>query len=253
MTIVTMKDNQPTTTSLIVAEVFGRSHNDVLKSTRALIQDMVGCISAITEGDFPPSNETNTSDYFIKTAYKDTTGRNLPMYIITEEGFALLAMGFTGKKALEFKISFLNEFKRLQEENQRLQLENTQLLEQRLDQSRQSYLELKGEMGSDLAEFYTNKLAQVETDNASLKHDVQSLKDRIATLKPSREDRHTLQAQAADATAKDMLKLLNAKAKQIRAHIKSITGWMKLNEHEYDYTLLNATEGIDAIVKHWAH
>lgn len=223
-----------TANSLVVAQYFGRRHTLVISDVEELLNNESPIVAEFA------------AKHFLKDEYKDSLGRMKPIYHMTQSGFAKLVSRWNGREAEEFMVRYIERF-------DSLAAENTQLLEQRLEQQREAYRQLKGELGSDLAEFYTNKLAQVETDNVTLKHDIQNLRDQVATLKPSKEDRHTLQAQAADATAKDMLKLLNAKAKQIRAHIKSITGWMKLNEHEYDYTLLNATEGIDAIVKHWAH
>lgn len=41
-----------------------------------------------------------TAPNFGVSEYKDSTGRNLPMYILTRDAFTLLAMGFTGKKAI---------------------------------------------------------------------------------------------------------------------------------------------------------
>ncbi|EKT3907642.1 Rha family transcriptional regulator, partial [Campylobacter coli] len=40
--------------------------------------------------------------------------RKMPMYNLTRDGFSLLAMGFTGKKALQFKIAFINAFNEME-------------------------------------------------------------------------------------------------------------------------------------------
>lgn len=44
---------------------------------------------------------------FQPTSYYDVQGREQKQYIVTRDGFTLLAMGFTGKKALEFKIQYI--------------------------------------------------------------------------------------------------------------------------------------------------
>ncbi len=91
-------NNQPTTTSKIIADTFGKPHKDVLKAVRAL---------EIPE-DFNRRN-------FSPISYQDRLGRNYPAYEITRDGFTLLAMGFTGKKAMEWKIKYIAAFNALEE------------------------------------------------------------------------------------------------------------------------------------------
>ena len=83
----------PTTTSLKVAEVFGKQHKDLLKKLQAL-----EC-----SGDFTERN-------FALSEYTDPTGRKLPMYEMTRDGWTFLVMGFTGKKAAQFKERFIAAF-----------------------------------------------------------------------------------------------------------------------------------------------
>lgn len=91
-------NNQPTTTSKIIADTFGKPHKDVLKAVRTLELPQ----------DFNRRN-------FSPTSYQDRLGRNCPAYEITRDGFTLLAMGFTGKKAMEFKIKYINAFNQMEE------------------------------------------------------------------------------------------------------------------------------------------
>lgn len=99
--LVVVVNNRPITTSRKVAEQFDKPHNDVMKSIRRLIADI---------GD-----EGKISPMFNETTYADKYGREKPMYEMTRDGFSLLAMGFTGKKALAFKLKFINEFNRMEE------------------------------------------------------------------------------------------------------------------------------------------
>jgi Rha family phage regulatory protein len=89
------------TTSLKVAEHFHKRHDDVLKAIKKLLADC-------PDKDFSLRN-------FAERTYQYSTAKNqlreAPMYTLTEEGFALLAMGFTGPKALQWKIDFLNAFR----------------------------------------------------------------------------------------------------------------------------------------------
>jgi Rha family phage regulatory protein len=66
----------------------------------------------------------------ILDSYKDSTGRVLKQYLLTQDGFTLLAMGFTGAKALEFKLMYIkafNEMKKELEDFRFLLLENKRL------------------------------------------------------------------------------------------------------------------------------
>jgi Rha family phage regulatory protein len=102
--VVKIVDGKAVTTSRKIAEVFEKKHCDVLRAIREL---------EVPE-DF---NERN----FASVEYVDQKGERRPEYLITKDGFFLLAMGFTGKKAMEFKICFINAYntmeKILKEEN----------------------------------------------------------------------------------------------------------------------------------------
>jgi Rha family phage regulatory protein len=97
--LVIITDQKAVTTSLILSNVFEKQHKNVLQSIEHL-----ECSREFTERNFAPSG------------YKDSTGRNLPMYHITRDGFIFLAMGFTGPKAARFKEAFISEFNRMEQE-----------------------------------------------------------------------------------------------------------------------------------------
>ena len=106
--LVTVENNQPVTTSLKIAEVFGKEHFHVIRDIRGLINQMKG-VSKI--GDTPMFQET--------TYIHEQNGQTYPMYYLNRDGFTLLAMGFTGKKALEFKLKYINAFNEMEKKNQR--------------------------------------------------------------------------------------------------------------------------------------
>lgn len=54
------------------------------------------------------------ADNFRLSEYTDAKGEQRKQYIITKNGFTLLAMGFTGAKALQFKIAYINAFDRME-------------------------------------------------------------------------------------------------------------------------------------------
>lgn len=96
--IVEIDDGQMFTTSLIVAEAFEKEHKDVLKAISNL-----ECSPKFNERNFAP------------VEYKDAKGEMRPAYRLTRDGFAFLAMGFTGKKAAAWKEKFLETFNAMEQ------------------------------------------------------------------------------------------------------------------------------------------
>jgi Rha family phage regulatory protein len=111
--LVHFHDQHATTTSLIVAEKFGKRHDHVLRSIEKLISDCRDLAS--TDPNFGGSKGFAEPNFGLST-YLDPTGRNLPMYEITRDGFSLLVMGFTGKEALAWKLKFIAAFNALEAE-----------------------------------------------------------------------------------------------------------------------------------------
>lgn len=97
-------NGQPFTTSRAVAERFGKRHREVLRAIQNLL---VGCPD-------PGFTERN----FALSEYTDKTGRALPEYRLTHDGFAFLAMRFTGRDAMAWQIAFLDAFNALEAELQ---------------------------------------------------------------------------------------------------------------------------------------
>jgi Rha family phage regulatory protein len=91
--LVVMVGGIPKTTSLIVAETFGKEHKHVLRDIQGL-----DC-----------SEHFNRSNFEL-VEYKDAKGESRPMYEMTRDGFTILAMGYTGKKAMQFKEIYIAAF-----------------------------------------------------------------------------------------------------------------------------------------------
>ncbi|BEK47059.1 Rha family transcriptional regulator [Campylobacter jejuni] len=102
------KDEQVFCTSLDVAKVFGKRHDDVLKAIRNILNDLreIGDLQCIR----------NFAETYRNTEIRGFRGRGkkYPYYQLTKDGFSLLAMGLTGKKALRFKIAFINAFNEME-------------------------------------------------------------------------------------------------------------------------------------------
>ena len=98
---VSLHSGRPATTSLEVAKFFSKRHDDVIRSIRNLR---------------PNCPEKFTARNFAASEYIDETGRSLPMFILYRDGFMLLVMGYTGKKALAMKLAYIEAFNRMEEE-----------------------------------------------------------------------------------------------------------------------------------------
>ncbi|EJH9580198.1 Rha family transcriptional regulator [Escherichia coli] len=94
---IAIVDGQAVTSSLAVANFFSKRHDDVLKKIRT-----VDC-----SPEFCARNFAETS---ILVHQPNGGTRKLPCYHITRDGFAFLAMGFTGKRAARFKEAYINAF-----------------------------------------------------------------------------------------------------------------------------------------------
>lgn len=102
--MVTERDGVPITTSRAVAEQFGKTHAHILRD----IQNTIAQLEETETGK--AFNQSN----FGLVEYTDGKGESRPMYLLTRDGFTLLAMGFTGAKAMQFKIAYINAFNRME-------------------------------------------------------------------------------------------------------------------------------------------
>ncbi|MFJ3114945.1 Rha family transcriptional regulator [Pseudomonas protegens] len=90
---VEARNGEAFTTSQNVADAFGKLHKDVLRKVESL-----ECSADFTERNFTPSE------------YIDASGRRLPQWGMTKDGFMFLVMGFTGKKAAAIKEGYISAF-----------------------------------------------------------------------------------------------------------------------------------------------
>ncbi|AKJ53388.1 phage protein [Campylobacter lari] len=103
-------NDQVTTTSLDIAAVFNKRHDNIIAKIET----------------FPKDSFTDLN--FKASKYTDSTGRVLPCYKITRDGFSLLVMGFTGEKAYKWKLAFINAFNEMEKRLKNLEQEQMQKL-----------------------------------------------------------------------------------------------------------------------------
>ncbi|PEH12485.1 phage regulatory protein [Lactobacillus sp. UMNPBX1] len=96
--LVIMKSQKALTTSLKVAETFGKNHRNVLRSIKNLT-----------------AQNCAVKKMFAESTYVNDRGQEQPMYYMNRDGFTLLAMGFTGRDAMRFKLEYIEAFNRMDE------------------------------------------------------------------------------------------------------------------------------------------
>ena len=99
--LVILQNEQAITTSLKVAEVFGKRHDNVMQ--------------AIEKAKIALLNFKDSEKAFIKAEYIDSTGKSNPMYYLNRDAFSFVVMGFTGEKAVEFKWKYIQAFNKMEQ------------------------------------------------------------------------------------------------------------------------------------------
>jgi len=105
MKIVFIENNQLFTDSLVVAQEFFKSHDDVLRD----IRNQIDKLNKAGEIEFSLRN-------FAESTYTNDRGRNYPKINLTEDAFAIVAMSYVTPEAMKMKVKFLNEFRRMRDE-----------------------------------------------------------------------------------------------------------------------------------------
>ncbi len=89
------ESNQPLTNSKLVAEVFEKEHKHVREAIKKLLTT---------------AENSTVHQMFSESTYLNEQNKEQPMFIMNQDGFTLLAMGFNGKKAMEFKLKYIEAF-----------------------------------------------------------------------------------------------------------------------------------------------
>lgn len=101
LSLVAVENEHAVTTSLRVAEVFGKQHKNVLRDIQNL-----DCSDDFRKLNFEPSH--------IIKQLPNNGSKKLPMYYITRDGFMFLVMGFTGKTAAKWKEAYIKAFNEME-------------------------------------------------------------------------------------------------------------------------------------------
>ena len=109
--LVIIQKDQALTTSLKVAEVFKKRHDHVIRDIEEIIRQIAAKPAPDIETPKLGTLKNDALNIFQKSSYKvEGQNRSYPMYLMNRDGFSLLVMGFTGKKALQWKLSYIQAF-----------------------------------------------------------------------------------------------------------------------------------------------
>lgn len=114
--LVYRKENQALTNSRLVAMKFGKRHSDVIRAIEDLLIKL-------------PENERKRNFAQLEEDVEISNGgsKKLKFYAMTETGFTLLVMGFTGEKAIQFKLEYIAAFNKMKEIIKRASLPSYQI------------------------------------------------------------------------------------------------------------------------------
>lgn len=172
-----------TVDSLTVAKGFEKSHNKVLRDIQAIIETVSKSHNPKMDSEKiinPKTDRLNErykdihitknklKQYFIKSEYINERWRTYPMYLLTEKGFNLLAMGYNGKKFIAYKMALLDEFERIKKEltKYRQQYEASKPTQKALSQAIAEHPRYKGSarLGMNIATMNSNIIKLVTGD-----------------------------------------------------------------------------------------
>ncbi|MCT3188754.1 Rha family transcriptional regulator [Limosilactobacillus reuteri] len=102
--LVIMRDQQAVTTSLQVARVFNKKHKHVIEAINNKINSA--------------ENSAQYKNMFVEGTYTDASGKANKMYYMNRDGFTFIAFGFTGAKADQFKLKYIDAFNQMEKQLQ---------------------------------------------------------------------------------------------------------------------------------------
>ena len=141
LNLVSINNNQVVVSSRQVADNFGKDHKHVLEGVRTIL-----------------AAENSATKFFRQSTFENR-GKQYPEYLMNRDGFSLLVMGFTGEKALEWKVKYIDAFNAMEQELRNKELEKPKQANERDKamllnaQSRQATLFMKLSERSSIPEF----------------------------------------------------------------------------------------------------
>lgn len=97
--VLTNNNGQAVVSSRQVANDFGKQHKNVIRSIETTIDSAQNC-----------------AQWFFATEYTDASGKANKEYLLNRDGFSLIVMGFTGKKAAGWKVKYIEAFNSMEQQ-----------------------------------------------------------------------------------------------------------------------------------------
>ena len=144
-------NDQAVTSSLLIAVKFSKEHKNVMQSIRNLIGGT--------------AENSAIAEMFSESTYLNEQNKEQPMFLMNRDGFTLLAMGFTGKKAMQFKLEYIKAFNSMEAQIKASQKPKSQL---------------------EILQMSINQLVEQEHRLSSVERDVAETKKEIAEMKQER-------------------------------------------------------------------
>jgi Rha family phage regulatory protein len=96
--ILSTQNGEPVASSRDVAKRFGKEHKHVLAAIRQILVAENSATKFFHEGTF------------------EYRGQKFPEYLMNRDGFSMLAMGFTGKEAVQWKLKYIEAFNQMEKQ-----------------------------------------------------------------------------------------------------------------------------------------
>lgn len=121
--ILSTQNGEPVASSREVAKRFGKNHRDVLRAIEDILEgvrkiaqtpkDITAQNCAVTQS----AENSAVTQMFFKSEYTHPQNhQKYPMYLMNRDGFSLLAMGFTGKEAVQWKLKYISAFNAMEKQ-----------------------------------------------------------------------------------------------------------------------------------------
>lgn len=112
--VLSTQNGEPVASSREIAKRFGKNHRDVLRAIEDILEGVRKIAQTPTEEGLPKNGDT---PMFFKTEYiHPQNHQKYPMYLMNRDGFSLLAMGFTGKEAVQWKLKYIAAFNAMEKQ-----------------------------------------------------------------------------------------------------------------------------------------
>ena len=96
--ILSTQNGEPVASSRDVAKRFCKEHKHVLAAIRQILVA-----------------ENSATKFFHETTF-EYRAQKYPMYLMNRDGFSMLAMGFTGKEAVQWKLKYIEAFNQMEKQ-----------------------------------------------------------------------------------------------------------------------------------------